>query len=67
MGEAATYEIIVDAAGVGEYTYSTDDFLEMAGDTDGFDCFGVSVVIADDLIDFLPYANVDCANAVTDN
>ena len=62
LGEQTPYEIEISVEGVGEESFSTGDFLEYAGGTEGFDCYEVTVVIGSDFIDFRPSARENCQN-----
>jgi hypothetical protein len=56
LGAQTPYEVTIDLGGAGTESYSTEDFLEIVGNTDEFDCFEITVVIDSDFIDFRPAA-----------
>lgn len=60
LGEQVPYEVNISAEGVGEESYSTADFLKIAGGTENFNCYEVTVVIDTDFIDFRPSARETC-------
>lgn len=60
LGTQTPYEVIIDLADTETESYSTEDFLEIVGDTDGINCFGINVVIDSDFIDFRPSAQETC-------
>ncbi|WP_157575470.1 hypothetical protein [Haloferax sp. Q22] len=62
LGEQTSYKIEISAEGVGEESFSTGDFLEYAGGTEGFDCYEVTVVVDTDSIGFRPAARENCRN-----
>ena len=62
LGEQTPYEVTVDVEETGRESYATGEFLEMAGSTDDFDCFEITVVIDSDFIDFRPAARETCQN-----
>jgi len=60
LGTQTPYEVIIDLADTETESYSTEDFLEIVGDTDRINCFGINVVIDSDFIDFRPSAQETC-------
>lgn len=61
LGERTFYEIVVDGSEIDEATFTTDDFLAFAGDTDEIECFGVTISIGPDYVDFPVSAKDDCS------
>lgn len=61
LGEKVFYEVVVDAPNLGTDTFTTDDFLEFAGDADEIACFGLTASIGNNVVDFIISAEEDCS------
>lgn len=60
LGESVPYEVIVDSPDINENNYTTEDFLEMGGDSDKTSCFKLTIVIEEDIVDFRPSVEEKC-------
>ncbi|WP_143095791.1 hypothetical protein [Natronobacterium haloterrestre] len=60
MGEYVPYEVTIEVDNIGETSYHTEDFLNMAGETQNIDCFELTIVIGKGIVDFRPNAEESC-------